>query len=231
MQSAVLMDTLCLPVQGVIGANFAVAGWSRWRRRWRLRPACSPAGRRGSGGRGRCWALVGRDGGAAATLTTHSVAALDHRGRGRAASVPAPCTILGAAIWIGGIPCFRHGAGAASATGPRSAASARGSAACRMVGVGCILASGHRVQPPLRRRMERRSTAPPMASWWRPRSAMFGALLLLGLGNFLAGRAAAGRPRHVRAANAALRRGRDRHRLQHLLRRGLPDLRARRRST
>ncbi len=58
------------------------------------------------------------------------------------------------------------------------------------------------------------------------KAAMFGALLLLGLGNFLVVERLRRRPGHPRAAPAPVRRGRDRHRHQHLLRRRLADQRA-----
>ena len=45
------------------------------------------------------------------------------------------------------------------------------------------------------------------------KAAMFGALLLLGLGNFLVVERLRARPGHPRPAHAPLRRGRDRHRL------------------
>ena len=76
---------------------------------------------------------------AAATLTTHAAARLDNR---------TPLLLveglhqLGAAIWIGGIPCFLLAlAGVARRRRP-CGWSARASRACRWLGVACILVSG-----------------------------------------------------------------------------------------
>jgi len=176
MQSAVLMDTLGLPALGVVGANFAVAGLVKMTAalvlaaclfaRWPV-PAAPYLG------------LVAVTV-VAATLTTHSVARLQDGGVLFAASA---LHILGAAIWIGGIPCFvmmlgrLHDGAAFRRVGARFSRMS-------MAGVGCILVS---------------ATAFSLlyVGAWNgvygtaygvmvsAKAAMFGALLLLGLGNFL----------------------------------------------
>ncbi len=176
MQCAVLMDTLDLPLSGVIGANFAVAGLLKmgaalvlagclfWRRpvRWPvLVLLCAVI-------------LVG------AVLTTHSAARLTDGPILMAATL---LHLLGAAIWIGGIPAFvltlrRVDGGAAfRRVGARFSRMS-------MAGVGVILVSAATF------------SVFYIGSWAAAygtaygvmvgaKAAMFGALLLLGLGNFL----------------------------------------------
>ena len=103
---------------------------------------------------------------AAATLTTHAAARLDNR---------APLLVVewlhqfGAAIWIGGIPCFLlalrrvEGGAAWRLVGARFSRMS-------MAGVACILASGATMCLVLYRQSGRASTAPPTASWSAPRS-------------------------------------------------------------
>ncbi len=97
LQTAVLVTTVDLPVSNVLAANFAVAGIVKtlaaaalalllWRRA------------------GAVWLLLaGAVELAAATLTTHAAARLSDNGL--LLGVEA-LHQLGAAIWIGGIPCF-----------------------------------------------------------------------------------------------------------------------------
>ena len=176
MQSAVLMDTLGLPALGVVGANFAVAGLVKMAAALVL-AACLFARRPVPAAPylGLVAVTV-----VAATLTTHSVARLQDGGVLFAASA---LHILGAAIWIGGIPCFimmlgrLHDGAAFRRVGARFSRMS-------MAGVGCILVS---------------ATAFSLlyvGAWSgvygtaygvmvSAKAAMFGALLLLGLGNFL----------------------------------------------
>ncbi len=176
MQSAVLMDTLGLPALGVVGANFAVAGLVKMAAALVL-AACLFARRAVPAAPylGLVAVTV-----VAATLTTHSVARLQDGGLLFAASA---LHILGAATWIGGIPCFimmlgrLHDGAAFRRVGARFSRMS-------MAGVGCILVS---------------ATAFSLlyvGAWSgvygtaygvmvSAKAAMFGALLLLGLGNFL----------------------------------------------
>ena len=176
MQSAVLMDTLGLPVQGVVGANFAVAGLVKMAAALAL-AACMFARRPVPAAPllGLVAVTV-----VAATLTTHSVARLQDGGVLFAASA---LHILGAAIWIGGIPCFIMALGRLHDGAAFRRVGARFSR-MSMAGVACILLS---------------ATAFSLlyvGAWSgvygtaygvmvTAKAAMFGALLLLGLGNFL----------------------------------------------
>ena len=176
MQSAVLMDTLDLPVQGVLGANFAVAGLVKMAAALVLAacllvrkpvPAAPLLG------------LVAVTV-AAATMTTHAAARLSESDVLLAASA---LHILGAAIWVGGIPFFVMALGRLHDGAAFRRVGARFSR-MSMVGVGCILVSATAF------------SAFYIGSWAgvygtaygvmvTAKAAMFGALLLLGLGNFL----------------------------------------------
>jgi putative copper resistance protein D len=99
LESAVLMGTLDLPLSGVLGANFAVAGMVK------IGAAAVLALLLFAGPRAPAALLLaaGVVELAAATLTTHAAARLEDR--------PLLLAVeglhqLGAAIWIGGIPCF-----------------------------------------------------------------------------------------------------------------------------
>ena len=70
---------------------------------------------------GLCGVMLG-----AAVMTTHSYARLDDRGLLMTATA---LHLFGAAVWIGGIAVFRHGAVARCATAPACAWSGRGSRA------------------------------------------------------------------------------------------------------
>ncbi len=176
MQSAVLMDTLDLPLQGVIGANFAVAGLVKMAAALAL-AACMFTRRPVPAAPllGLVAVTV-----VAATLTTHSVARLQDEGVLFAASA---LHILGAAIWIGGIPCFLMALGRLHDGAAFRRVGARFSR-MSMVGVGCILVSATVF------------SLLYIGSWSgvygtaygvmvTAKAAMFGALLLLGLGNFV----------------------------------------------
>ncbi len=141
LQVSVLMQTVDLSLLDVMGANFAVAAI--------VKVACAGlivallASRRAiwgasRGAPGPILLAVGAVELSAATLTTHAAARLD----------PSPLLLavewlhqLGAAIWIGGIPCFLIALGQVhDAPGWRLVA-ARFSR-MSMAGVGCILFSG-----------------------------------------------------------------------------------------
>ena len=140
LQSAVLVSTLDLPLGDIITANFAVAGLLKTaaalvlaglllRRAPTWTPAWTPA-----------WALLltGTVELVAATLTTHAAARLTDNGLLLGVEF---LHQLGAAIWIGGIPCFvmalsrLHSGEAFRLVGGRFSRMS-------MAGVACILASG-----------------------------------------------------------------------------------------
>ncbi len=176
MQSAVLMDTLGLPLQGVIGANFAVAGLVKMAAALAL-AACMFARRPVPAAPllGLVAVTV-----VAATLTTHSVARLQDGGLLFAASA---LHILGAAIWIGGIPCFLMALGRLHDGAAFRRVGARFSR-MSMVGVGCILTSAT-VFSLLYVGAWSGVYGTAYGVMVTAKAAMFGALLLLGLGNFL----------------------------------------------
>jgi putative copper resistance protein D len=135
LQAAVLTDTVDLPLIDVLSANFAIAGLVKIAIALIL--AVLLLGRGPSVPVAPLLALIAIEL-AAATLTTHAAARLDDR---------APLMVVewlhqaGAAIWIGGIPCFllalRHVNDAASwrLVGARFSRMS-------MAGVACILVSG-----------------------------------------------------------------------------------------
>ncbi len=135
LQTAVLTETVDLSVGDVLTANFALAGLLK-----------------AAGAALLAALLLGRPDRAptvpllllallelgAATLTTHAAARLDNR---PGLLVVEGLHQLGAAIWIGGIPCFLF---ALSRVGDAAACRLVGARFSRMsmVGVGCILVSG-----------------------------------------------------------------------------------------
>ena len=135
LQAAVLADTIELPLRQVLTAEFAVAGLVKtaaaaaiafvllgWRERAPVPPLLA----------------LGLIELAAATLTTHAAARLDSRG---ALLAVEGLHQLGAAIWIGGIPCFLLAlAGVRDGIGLRLVGSRF--SRMSMVGVVCILVSG-----------------------------------------------------------------------------------------
>lgn len=135
LQTAVLVGTVELPVGDILDANFAVAGLVKTGAAAMLFILLMLRGRRAPVSLLLVLVVVEL---AAATLTTHAAARLDNR---------APLLIVsflhqfGAAIWIGGIPCFllalaRAGDGAAwRLIGARFSRMS-------MAGVACILLSG-----------------------------------------------------------------------------------------
>lgn len=176
MQTAVLTSTLELPVVDVIGANYAVAGIVKASAAILLgglllmrRPvAAAPA-------LALCGIIL-----AAAVATTHAMARLDDVPILLAATA---LHILGAAIWVGGIPCFVMALGRLNDGKSFRRVGARFSR-MSMVGVACILVSAATF------------SVLYIGSWGAAygtaygvmvgaKAAMFGALLLLGLGNFL----------------------------------------------
>lgn len=176
MQSAVLTDTLDLPLGRVVGAGFAVAGLVKMAAALVL--AALLLGRRAAGA-APLLALTGIVL-AAAAATTHAAARLDQNALLLGASF---LHILGAAVWVGGIPCFVMMLGRLRDGASFRRVGARFSR-MSMAGVGCILVSAACF------------TVVYIGSWGAvygtaygvmagAKAVMFGALLLLGLGNFL----------------------------------------------
>ena len=135
MQTAVLVGTVDLPVSDVLGANFAVAGLVKTAAATLMLAVLLLRGRRSPISVLLVLVVVEL---AAATLTTHAAARLDNR---------APLLAVeflhqfGAAIWIGGIPCFVL---ALAYAGDGAAWRLIGARFSRlsMVGVACIVVSG-----------------------------------------------------------------------------------------
>jgi len=135
LQTAVLTDTADLSVGNVLGANFAVAGLAKTAAAALL--VLLLLGRRARAPTLPLLALTVLEL-AAATLTTHGAARLDNRAGLLAVE---GLHQLGAAIWVGGIPCFLL-----------ALANVRDGVAWRLVGarfsrmsmlgVACILVSG-----------------------------------------------------------------------------------------
>src|SRR6195952_2613169 len=135
LQAAVLMDTVELSLRQVLTAEFAVAGLIKT-----IAAAAIAGLLLGSKERAPRLPLLALSAIelAAATLTTHAAARLDNRGILLAAE---GLHQLGAAIWIGGIPCFLLAlARVRDGTGFRLVG-ARFSR-MSMAGVACILVSG-----------------------------------------------------------------------------------------
>ncbi|MBV8093491.1 MAG: CopD family protein [Acetobacteraceae bacterium] len=135
LQVTVLASTLSLPLFELAGANFAVAGLMKISIASSLAIAlCSRESR------ARPAILLGLvlAGLAVATLTTHANARLDHR---------APLLVIeglhqfGAAIWIGGLPCFLLALARVKEANAFRRIGARYSR-MSMAGVTCILVSG-----------------------------------------------------------------------------------------
>ncbi len=174
LQTAVLVTTVDLPVGNVLSANFAVAGIIKTVAAGALalllwRNAAAP------------WLLgTGAVELAAATLTTHAAARLSDNAL--LLGVEA-LHQLGAAIWIGGIPCFVMALARLKDGGALRLVGARFSR-MSMAGVACILVSGVTM------------SLFYIGNWAGlygtaygvmvgAKVAMFAMLLALGLGNFL----------------------------------------------
>jgi putative copper resistance protein D len=174
LQTSVLVSTVDLPIGNVLQANFALAGIIKTVAAatlaillWRRAPA---------------WALLAASTVelAAATATTHAAARLSDNALLLGVEF---LHQLGAAIWIGGIPCFVMVLARLTAPEAFRQVSARFSR-MSMAGVGCILVSGVTM------------SFFYIGSWAAfygtaygvmvgAKIAMFGMLLLLGAGNFL----------------------------------------------
>nr|WP_294507916.1 CopD family protein [uncultured Rhodopila sp.] len=135
LQTAVLTDTVDLDVWNVLTAEFAVAGAVKVVAALLL--AALLLVRRGAAPAMPLLALTAIEL-AAATLTTHAAARLDDRGW---LLLVEGLHQLGAAIWIGGIPCFLLALSRIRDGKQWRAVSARFSR-MSMLGVACILVSG-----------------------------------------------------------------------------------------
>jgi putative copper resistance protein D len=176
LQAAVLTDTLDMPVWDVMQADFARAGLVKCAAALLL-AACLIAWREVPA---VLLLALGAVELAAATLTTHAAARMQDSGLLLAVEA---LHQLGAAIWIGGIPCFLMALARVNDIGAWRRIGARFSR-MSMAGVACILVSGIVM------------SLFYIGSWDAlygtaygvmvvAKIAMFGALLLLGLGNFL----------------------------------------------
>ncbi len=176
LQSAVLVDTVDLTVRQTLGADFAIAGLVKCAAAlllalcllgWRAAPAAPLLG-------------LGVVTLAAATLSTHAAARMEYSGPLLAVEA---LHQLGAAIWVGGIPCFLLALGRVHDGRAWRLVASRFSR-MSMAGVACIVVSGATMGLFY------------IGAWSAvygtaygvmvtAKVAMFGALLLLGLGNFL----------------------------------------------
>ena len=176
MQSAVLVETLGLPVQDVLGAEFAVAGLVKMAAATVLAACLFARDRVGAAPLlGLCAVVL-----AAAVATTHSAARLADS---RLLMAATALHLMGAAIWIGGIPTFAmalrqvEGGAAFRLVGARFSRMS-------MAGVLCIVASAA-VFTALYIGTWKAAYGTAYGVMVGAKTAMFGALLLLGLGNLL----------------------------------------------
>ena len=176
MQATVLVDTLDLPVSGVIGAAFAVAGLVKMGAALVLAALLLLRGRPSAALLLAASAVII----AAATATTHAAARLEDQYVLLAASA---LHILGAAIWVGGIPCFVMALGRLHDGASFRRVGARFSR-MSMAGVACILASAA-VFSLLYIGSWDATYGTAYGVMVSAKAAMFVVLLLLGLGNFL----------------------------------------------
>ena len=176
MQAAVLMDTVGLGLGGVLGAGFAVAGLVKMAAALLLGSLL--LGRRSASAAvllGLCVVVI-----VAATATTHAAARLQG---GPVLLAASALHILGAAVWVGGIPCFvmmlgrlRDGA-AFRRVGARFSRMSMAGVACILASAACFSVLYVGAWPAVY------GTA--YGVMVGAKAAMFGALLLLGLGNYL----------------------------------------------
>ena len=176
MQAAVLADTVGLPWANVLQADFAQAGLVKCAAGLLLAgvlvawPAVP----------GAALLAVGAVELAAATLTTHAAARMHDSGLLLAA---AALHQLGAAVWIGGMPCFVMALAQVNDARSWRQVALRFSR-MSMAGVACILVSGA-VMSVLYVGSWAAAYGTAYGVMVVAKAAMFGALLLLGLGNFL----------------------------------------------
>ncbi len=175
MQGAVVKEEVGLGLGDIVGANFAVAGLVKMAAALLLAGVLFGRNPKAVPLLGLCAVVLG-----AALMTTHANARLEHRGLLMTATA---LHLFGAAVWIGGIPCFvmalsriRDGAGLRLVGARFSRMS--------MVGVGCILASAV-VFSVLYIGSLQGLYGTAYGVMATGKAALFLALLGLGLGNFL----------------------------------------------
>ncbi len=215
LQSAVLVGTVDLSIADALRANFAIAGLVKASAAGLIALTLFALGQRAPVLPLLALAVIEL---AAATLTTHAEARLDNR---------TPLLLVeflhqfGAAIWIGGIPCFLVALNRVQNAQSWRLIGARFSR-MSMAGVACIVVSGLTM------------SLGYIGDWEGfygtaygvmvgAKIAMFLMLLGLGGGNFLLIERLRTRPTHAGHAVEAVRRGGDRHRRGDLLRRRLAD--------
>lgn len=176
MQGAVLANQVGIGLWDVLGATFATAGLVK------IAAALILAVLLFSGWRvpAALLLLPGAVIIGAAVMTTHATARLDDR---RILILATTLHILGAAIWIGGIPCFVM-ALARLRDGPSLCLVSARFSRMSMIGVGCILASAA-VFSVLYIGSWQAVYGTAYGVMVSAKTIMFVALLLLGLGNFL----------------------------------------------
>ncbi len=135
MQAAVLVGTVDLPVLNTLGANFAIAGMVKTAMAALIGLVLVARGTRAPVA---LLLVLGAVELAAATLTTHAAARLDDRA---ILLVVEGLHQLGAAIWVGGLPCFLLALARVTDGAGWRLVGARFSR-MSMTGVACILASG-----------------------------------------------------------------------------------------
>ncbi len=135
LQAAVLIGTVGLSVWDVLGANFALAGMVKIVAAALIGGAVLARGTRAPSGLLVVLAVIEL---AAATLTTHAAARLDDRA---VLLIVEGLHQFGAAIWIGGLPCFVLALHLVSGGTAWRLVGARYSR-MSMAGVACILLSG-----------------------------------------------------------------------------------------
>ena len=175
MQGAVVADQVGLGLGDVLGANFAVAGLVKTAAALLLALLLFSRRPPAAALLGLCAVVL-----AAAVMTTHATARLDDRGVLMAAT---GLHLLGAALWIGGIPCFLM---ALNRTDDGRALRLVGARFSRMsmAGVACILVSATVFSVFYIGSLQGLyGTAYGVMAG--AKGMMFAALLLLGLGNFL----------------------------------------------
>ncbi len=176
MQAAILTDTVDLTLQQALGASSALAGLSKIAASLVLAVALLGAGARAPA---RLLLLAGAVELASATMTTHAAARLDNRALLLAVSA---LHQFGAAIWIGGIPCFIAALGRVNDGVSWRLIGARFSR-MSMAGVGCLIVSASVLAVFYIGEWDAvYGTAYGVMA--AAKAVMFAALLLLGFGNF-----------------------------------------------
>ena len=176
MQAAILIDTVDLTLPQALGAESALAGLAKIAASLVLAVSLLGTGPRAPA---RLLLIAGAVELAAATMTTHAAARLDHRALLLGVSA---LHQFGAAIWIGGIPCFIAALARVNDGASWRLIGARFSR-MSMAGVGCLIISAAVLAVFYIGEWDAvyGTAYGVMAS---AKAVMFAALLLLGFGNF-----------------------------------------------